>query len=145
MTIKEQIEADFMTAYKAKDMAKKNFLGVLRGAIKKQETQETKPLESTDENVLKVIKSMEKGILENIEGRKASSLDIAEQELELTYIKPYQPAQMSEDEIRVNIHQVIIESGETNAGKIMGLFNKTFAGKAFDNKIVSKLIKEELA
>lgn len=145
MLLKEKIEADFMTAYKAKDMTKKNFLGVLRGAIKKQETQEKNPLESTDENVLKAIKSLEKGILENIEGRKASNLDISEQELELTYIKPYQPTQMSEEEIRMNIHQVIIDSGETNAGKIMGLFNRTFSGKAFDNKLVSQLIKEELA
>lgn len=145
MTIKEQIEADFMTAYKAKDMTKKNFLGVLRGAIKKQETQESNPLESTDENVLKVIKSLEKGILENIEGRKVSDLDISEQELELTYIKPYQPAKMSEEEIRTNIHQVILDSGETNSGKIMGLFNRVFAGKSFDNKIVAQLIKEELA
>ncbi len=142
MTLKEQINADFLSAYKNKEMEKKNFLGVLKGAI---QTQEGKNIESTDENVLKVIKSIEKGILENIEGRKQTGLEITEQELELSYIKPYQPELMSEEEIRVNIHQVIIDSGETNMGKIMGLFNKTFAGKAFDNKTVSRLIKEELA
>jgi uncharacterized protein YqeY len=142
MTIKEQINADFMEAYKAKNMEKKNFLGVLKGAI---QTQEGKNIESTDENVLKVIKSLEKGINENIEGRKASGLDTAEQELELSYIKPYQPELMSEEEIRVNIHHVIINSGETNMGKIMGLFNKAYAGQAFDNKLVAQLIKEELA
>jgi uncharacterized protein YqeY len=73
------------------------------------------------------------------------NLDVSEQEAELSFIKPYQPALMSEEEIRVNIHQVIIDSGESNIGKIMGLFNKKFAGQAFDNKIVSKLLKEELA
>jgi uncharacterized protein YqeY len=142
MTILEQINADFIEAYKAKNMEKKNFLGVLKGSI---QTQEGKGFPATDENVLKVIKSMEKGVLENIEGRKTSALDTTEQELELSYLKPYQPELMSEDQIRVNIHQVILDSGETNMGKIMGLFNKAFVGQAFDNKVVAKLIKEELA
>lgn len=141
MTLKERINADFMEAYKAKDMMKKNFLGVLKGAI---QTQEGKNIESTDENVLKVIKSIEKGVNENIVGRVKTGLDIDEQNLELSYIFPYLPTLMSEEEIRVNIHQVIIDSGETNMGKIMGLFNKQFSGKA-DNNLVSKLIKEELA
>lgn len=142
MTLKEQINADFMEAYKAKDMNKKNFLSVLKGAI---QTQEGKSIESTDENVLKVIKSLEKGINESIEGLLFNGLPIEEQTNELAYLKPYLPTLMSEEEIRVNVHQVIIDSGETNMGKIMGLFNKTFIGKAFDNKIVSKIIKEELA
>lgn len=142
MTIKDQINTDFMEAYKAKNMEKKNFLGVLKGAI---QTQEGKNIESTDENVLKVIKSLEKGINENIEGRKATGLDTTEQELELSYIKPYQPELMSEDELRIKVQHVIFDSGETNMGKIMGIFNKTYAGQAFDNKIVGKLIKEELA
>lgn len=147
MTIKERITEDFMLAYKAKDMMKKNFLGVLKGAIQTQETKivDGNLVSSTDENVLKVIKSLEKGINENIEGRKQTGLDITEQELELSYLKPYQPELMSEDEIRINVHQVIIDSGETNMGKIMGLFNKTFNGKAFDNKTVGKIIKEELS
>ena len=141
MTIKERIHEDFMTAYKAKDMKKKDFLGVLKGNI---QTQEGKLIKSTDENVLKVIKSLEKGILENIEGRKTTGLDISEQELELSYLKPYQPVLMTEEEIRASVHQVILDSGEKNMGKIMGLFNKTYAGKHFDNKIVSQIIKEEL-
>lgn len=142
MTINERINADFMEAYKAKNMEKKNFLGVVKGTI---QTQEGKNIESTDENVLKVLKTIEKGINENIEGRKSSGLDITEQELELSFIKPYMPELMSEEQIRVNIHQVIIDSGETNMGKIMGLFNKAYAGQAFDNKLVAQLIKEELA
>ena len=64
---------------------------------------------------------------------------------ELAFIEPYLPKLMSEEEIRVNIHQVIMDSGETNMGKIMGLFNKAYAGQAFDNKEVARLIKAELA
>jgi uncharacterized protein YqeY len=130
-----------MEAYKAKNMEKKNFLGVLKGAI---QTQEGKNIESTDENVLKVIKSLEKGINENIEGRKATGLDTAEQELELSYIKPYQPELMGEDIIREKVRLIILEVGKANLGLLMGTFNKQNAGKAFDNKVVSNIIKEEL-
>ncbi len=147
MNLKEQINADFMEAYKNKDMNKKNFLGVVKGAIQTQESKKDQNgnfIESTDENVLKVLKSLEKGINETIDGLIFSGLPITEQEQELSYLKPYLPTLMSEEEIRVNVHQVIIASGETNMGKIMGLFNKTFNGKAFDNKLVSKIIKEEL-
>lgn len=142
MNIKDRINADFMEAYKAKDMKKKDFLGVLKGAI---QTQEGKLIPSSDENVLKVIKSLEKGINENIEGRKKIGLDISEQEMELTYIKPYQPEMMSEDVIREKVRLVIIEAGVKNIGAIMGMFNKQNQGLAFDNNVVSKIIKEELA
>ena len=59
MLLKEKINLDFVEAYKAKQMDKKNFLGVLKGAI---QAQEGRMIDSTDENVLKVIKAMEKGI-----------------------------------------------------------------------------------
>lgn len=142
MILKEKINADFMEAYKAKDMTKKNFLSVLKGAI---QTQEGKNIESTNENVLKVIKSMEKGILENIEARKQSGLDVSEQELELTHIKNYKPIEMSDDEIRVIVKDILSRVTNKNEGFLMGTFNKENVGKTFDNKIVSKIIKEELA
>lgn len=140
MTIKEKINTDFMEAYKAKDMIKKNFLGVLKGSI---QTQEGKNIESTDDNVLKVVKSMEKGVLENIEGRKTSGLDISEQELELSYLKPYLPTLMSENEVREAVRLIIIESANKNIGYLMGAFVKTYKGRA-DNNLVSKILKEEL-
>ena len=93
---------------------------------------------------LTAIKSMEKGVIENIEGRKSSGLDISEQELELSYLKPYQPSLMSEDEIRVIVKDLIGSATNKNLGFLMGMFNKTNTGKKFDNNVVSKVIKEEL-
>jgi len=143
MKIKEKINVDFMEAYKSKNMGKKNFLGVLKGAI---QTQEGKQIESTDENVLKVIKSFEKGINETIEGKIKLQLDIEEQKLELSYLQPYLPALMSEDEVRSIVKEIVSREGiNKNAGFLMGTFNKEQKGKAFDNKAVSKIITEELA
>lgn len=142
MLLKEKINADFMEAYKNKNMEKKNFLGVLKGTI---QTQEGKLIESTDENVLKVIKAFEKGIVETIESKKSLGQDTSNAELELGYLKPYMPVLMSEDEIRLAIKELLTRDGvNRNQGFLMGLFNKEQKGKGFDNKIVSRLITEEL-
>lgn len=142
MTLKETINIDFMEAYKSKNMVKKNFLGVLKGAL---QTQEGKQIESTDENVFKVIKSFEKGINETIEGKIKLQLDIEEQKLELSYLQPYLPTLMGEDEIRLIVKEIVSrEDINKNQGFLMGLFNKEQKGKAFDNKTVSKIINEEL-
>jgi uncharacterized protein len=140
MMLKDVINADFMSAYKEKNFIKKNFLGVLRGAI---QTQEGKNIESTDENVLKLIKSMEKGLKENIDYRIKVNLPITDEEIELSYLEPYIPKLMSEEEIREAVRLTILESTNTNIGYIMGMFVKTYKGNA-DNTLVLKIIKEEL-
>jgi uncharacterized protein YqeY len=142
MTLKEKINADFMEAYKSKDMEKKNFLGVLKGAI---QTQEGKQIESTDENVLKVIKAFEKGINETIESKTKIGEDVSQQLVEKKYLEVYLPTLMSDDEIRSIVKEFLSREGITkNQGFLMGLFNKEQKGKGFDNKTVSKIITEEL-
>lgn len=142
MTLKERINADFMEAYKSKDMEKKNFLGVLKGAI---QTQEGKQIESTDENVLRVIKAFEKGINETIESKTKIGEDVSQQLTEKKYLEVYMPTLMSEDEIRGVVKEFLSRDGvNKNQGFLMGLFNKEQKGKGFDNKTVSKIISEEL-
>jgi uncharacterized protein YqeY len=122
MTLKEKINADFMEAYKSKDMEKKNFLGVLKGAI---QTQEGKQIESTDENVLKVIKAFEKGINETIESKTKINEDVSQQLLEKQHLEVYMPALMSEEEIRGVVKEFLSRENITrNQGFLMGLFNK---------------------
>lgn len=142
MKLKERINIDFMEAYKSKNMGKKNFLSVLKGAI---QTQEGKQIESTDENVLRVIKSLENGILEMIENKIKLQLEIENEKLELSYLQPYLPTLMGEDEIHSIVKEIISREGiNKNQGFLMGLFNKEQKGKAFDNKTVSKIINEKL-
>jgi uncharacterized protein YqeY len=126
MTLKEQINADFLTAFKAKEMTKKNFLGLLKGEI---QNAELRGIPSTDENVLSVLKKMEKSL-------KQTNTDESLSELE--YLNPYLPQLMSGDEILAIIKECR-EKGLTSVGQIMGAFNKDYKGKA-DNQLVSKLI-----
>jgi uncharacterized protein YqeY len=143
MSLKERINTDFMEAYKAKNMEKKNFLGVLKGAI---QTQEGKMIESTDENVMKIIKAFEKGIKETLEGKTKLGEDTEQQKNELFFLQDYLPTLMSEDEVRGIVKEILSRDGiNRNQGFLMGTFNKEQNGKGFDNKSVSKIIMEELA
>ena len=128
--LKEIISKDFMTAFKTKDMNKKNFLGVVKGEI---QLQEGRGVESTDENVLKVLKKIEKSLKQT---------NTEESNVELGYIKKYLPEQMSEKEIKENVLEYTT-SGVVNIGQIMGRFNKEHKGKA-DNKLVSEIAKSIL-
>lgn len=142
MKIKEQINTDFIEAYKSKNMEKKNFLGVLKGAI---QTQEGNLIESTDENVLKVIKSFEKSIKQTIEAKVKLDESTFQQEMELTYLEPYLPKLMSESEISSIIDEILSRPNiNRNIGFLMGVFNKENNTKAFDNKVVSNLISSKL-
>ena len=128
MTLQEQISADFMTAFKAKDMPKKTFLGLLKGEIQNESSKATF---KGDESVLAIVKKMEKSLKE---------VGDEDSNRELTYIEAYLPTLMSEEAVRDEVTR-LINGGANNIGAIMGAFNKEFAGKA-DNKMVSQIARE---
>jgi uncharacterized protein YqeY len=130
MTLKEQINADFMTAFKNKEMEKKNFLGVVKGEI---QNEEGRTGTATDEVVLGILKKMEKSLTQT---------NTSESLKELEYIKPYLPTLMSEEKIREIVMGYKL-NGLLKPGVMMGEFNKNFKGLA-DNRIVSKIVQEIL-
>jgi uncharacterized protein YqeY len=128
MNLKEKINADFISAFKAKDMERKNFLGLLKSEIQNEEGRGTV---TTDGTVLIILRKME----------KALKLTNDPQSLvELSYMDPYLPSLMTEEQIRT-IVKGYKDSGLTNAGQIMGQFNKEHKGLA-DNKLVSSIVAE---
>jgi uncharacterized protein YqeY len=132
MSLKEQINADFMTAFKAKEMEKKNFLGVVKGEIQNEESRNGGV---TDESVMNILKKMEKSL-------KQTNTEETLRELE--YIKPYLPTLMSDDEIEKVILGYYNDKGLSNMGDMMKEFNANFKGKA-DNKAVSCVINKVIA
>ena len=130
MKLIEQIKEDFMTAYKAKEMEKKDFLGVLKTEV----TKETKTPEDTA--VVSIIKSMIKN---------AAKTDSLTKE-ELTILEAYLPKQMSEDELTNVVKTFITDnglSGMPNMGKVMGYLKSNFDGE-YDGGLASKIVKENL-
>ena len=131
MSLIEKISKDFMSAYKAKDMEKKNFLGV----IKTEVTKETKTPE--DSYVIGKLKSM----IKNAEATNSLT------EYELGIINNYLPTQMTEDVLRVTIGDFITKeelSTMKDMGKIMAYLKSNFEGE-YDGKLASTITKELLS
>lgn len=141
-TLKQKIQADFIAAFKlgAEGRFKKDLLGVIKSAITAEE-QKPNAKEVGDVEVMAVLKSIRKGIKEVVD-----LSGTPESIKELSIVDSYLPQQMSEEEIRTAVEQVISEIGAKSPaemGKVMGGFNSKFAGKA-DGKIVSNIVKELL-
>lgn len=135
MTLIEKINTDFMEAFKAKNMDKKTFLGL----VKTEATKDSK--EPSDADVVKVLKKFEKSLLSIIEGNQTKDFppqDWTTQD-ELYIVQSYLPKQMSEEEIDAKIKEVV-EGGADNIGAIMGAFQ----GLEVDRKIVSQKAKQIL-
>ena len=128
--LRERINQDFMTAFKAKDMNKKNFLGVIKGEIQNAELRGISP---TDENVIGILKKMEKSLIQT---------NTADALKELEYIAPYLPVMMSESLCREKV-AMMIGSGVTTMNQIMAEFNKHYKGLV-DNKMLSEVVKAAL-
>jgi len=62
-------------------------------------------------------------------------------------IEKFLPQQLSADELKTELKQIISETGASSPadmGKVMGVATKKFAGKA-DGKTISALVKQLLA
>ena len=74
--------------------------------------------------------------------------DLAKDEItELEYLEVYLPEQMSEDEVRKIVKEIILQVGASSPadmGKCMGPLMGRLNGKA-DGKLISQLVREELS
>lgn len=150
MSLAEKINQDFLTAFKAKQDTEVSVLRMLKASLTNKEIEKKLPKgdKLSDDDILAVIKS-------EIKKRKDSSLsysqagrnDLSEQEdKEVVILDKYLPEQMSEDEVKNIIIQVIKEtgaSGPADFGKVMGAVMVKTKNQA-DGQIVSKIVKEEL-
>jgi uncharacterized protein YqeY len=129
--LKEKIDKDFITAFKAKDSVTKNLLSVVKGeitTIEKNTGQSPLP----DADVIKILSKVSKNLKETIDQTGDESSKV-----ELAIIEAYLPKQMSKDEITSKVSS-LVNAGVVNIGAIM----KEFASLPADKKIVSEVIKE---
>lgn len=139
--IKEQINKDYMTAFKAKNVVEKNLLSVVKAEIQTVE-KNTGVDNLSDEEVLKILTKTSKSLKETIKSLSpidGKGEDIVQACVELAIIEAYLPKQMSKEEITQKVTE-IVNSGVTNIGAIM----KEFSQFPADKKVVSEVIKEIL-
>lgn len=131
MTLKEKINADFMTAFKSKNMVAKSILSVVKGEIQTVE----KNIGSdnlSDVEVTKILTKTVKSLKETI-----TLSNDEKSKVELSVIEVYLPKQMSKEEVTAKVTE-LVNSGITQIGAIM----KEFSTLPADKKMVSESIKE---
>jgi uncharacterized protein YqeY len=141
MKLKEKINADYMTAFRAKNTIAKNLLSVIKGEI--QTTEKNTGVENmSDEDVMKILKKTVKSLKET-----NASFPSAQTAEELFIAEAYLPTQMSEEDVRTAVDEIIASMRTTltvkEMGKVMGQFNSKYAGLA-DGKLVSQAVKDAL-
>jgi uncharacterized protein YqeY len=131
--IKEQINKDYMKAFKERDTVKKNLLSVVKGEI--QTHEKNQGIENmSDDEVTKILNKMAKSLREVFV--TDSSQVLTDVKIELDIIEAYLPKQMSREEISLKLEE-LYGSGITQMGDIM----KAFSALPADKKVVSELIK----
>lgn len=146
MSLEEKINADLKAAMLAKDQQKSEAIRGIKATILLLKSS-GKPVTEDDE--IKALQKMVKQRKESAEIYSAQNRkDLADVELfQLSVIEQYLPQQLSEEEIKSAISQIISQtnaSSPADFGKVMGMAMKQFAGKA-DGKIISAMVKELLS
>lgn len=145
MSLEEKINADIKSAMLAKEAQKLEALRAIKSAIILLKTSaEGLTLESEIKAVQKMVKQRKETAELYISQNRQ---DLADVELaQATIIEAYLPAQMSNDELRATIKEIIVSVGASSPadmGKVMGVASKQLSGKA-DGKAISTLVKELL-
>lgn len=148
MSLEEKINNDIKAAMLAKEKEKLNALRAIKSALLLLKTEKA-GAEITPEAELGLLQKLVKQRKESAELYKSQNRqDLYEEEMaQYEVITQYLPAQMSADEIKNVVSQLIADnniSGIKEMGKLMGLATKQLAGKA-DNKTVAEIVKSLLS
>ncbi len=147
MSLQDQLLAEMNKAAKARDRIKLSTVRLIRSAIKNKEIEKRKPLE--DEEILKVISSMIRQRGESIQlFRKGGREDLVKkEEAELMILQSFLPEQLSEEQIKKLIDEVLKETEATtfkDMGKVMRTLMPKIAGRA-DGAKVNQMVREKLS
>lgn len=146
--LEEKILNDYKEAMKSRDTLKSSVLSFLRAdmmnlAVAKKENK------LDDSEAISVIKKQIKQRQDSIEQfTKGARLEMAEKEKkELEILKKYLPPELSAEEIKKIIDEVVVSTGAQgmkDMGKVMKELSAKVAGQA-DGKLVSDLVRERLS
>lgn len=146
MTLKERLNDDMKQAMKTQDKERLATIRLARAAILFVEKNEQREL--TDDDVIGLLAKeikQRKDAIEAVEG--TDRLEYVEKiRREIEILSGYLPRQMTVDEIRQLVQNVIARvgaQGPKDTGKVMAALMPEVKGKA-DGKLVSQFVKESL-
>ncbi len=151
MGLKDQINQDLKDAMKSGDKNKVNAVRAIRAALLEKEVslRVGGKAELNEEQELEVVMSLAKKRKDSIQQYQDAGRNdlVATEQAELAVIDAYLPAQMSDEEIRNVIQEIITKAGATSMkdmGKVMGAAMKQLKGKVDGGK-VQEIVKSALS
>jgi uncharacterized protein len=149
MSLEQTIMTDLKTAMLAKDEAAMRSLRAIKAAILLAKTSEGASGELKEEEEVKLLQKLVKSRKDSLEiFQQQNRPELAKkEEEEIAIIEKFLPKQLSADEVKAIVTEIIAATGATSQadmGKVMGAATKQLAGKA-DGKTISAMVKELLA
>lgn len=146
MSLLTTLNDDIKTAMKAKDKETLAVLRMLKTAIQNDQIKAGRELNGEEElTVLSREMKQRKDSLSEFE--KAGRYDLVEKvKVEIAIVEKYMPQQLTEEEIRQLVQEVMTQTGATSPkdfGKVMGAMMPKVKGKADGNQ-VNAIVKELL-
>ncbi len=143
----DKFQDDMKAALKAGNRAAVTAYRNILAKLKTEQINQGKKL--TREDSLKVIGKYVKQLKDSIaQYEKANRQDLAEKEkFELSILEKYLPKQLTEEEIREIVKQVVTETGAAgmkDMGKVMSGVMKQLAGRG-DGKLAQQIVRELLS
>jgi uncharacterized protein YqeY len=149
MNLEQKVMDGIKEAMKARNEAYLRSFRAIKAEIIKAKTEPGAGGEINADTEFKLLQKMVKqrrDALDIYKQQNREDLARIEQE-ELDIISTFLPAQMSEEDLKKELQQIINETGASSPadmGKIMGIATKKLAGKA-ESKAISAAVKELLA
>lgn len=149
--LKDKLADDLKTAMRARDQVRLRTIRSLRAALMEKEIAQREGGSATlsDDEELAVVQKQAKqrrDAIDQYEKAEREDLRIREAE-ELAVIEEYLPRQLSEDEIRDAVREVIATTGGTSMadmGKVMGAAMEKLRGRA-EGRTVQQIVRELLS
>ena len=149
MNLEQKVMAEMKDAMRSKDEATLRGLRAIKAEIIKAKTEPGAGGEISADKEMSLLQKMVKQRKDSLEiYQQQSREDLAKKEQEeIAVIERFLPKQLSEEELKSELKQIISETGASSPadmGKVMGAAIKKLAGRA-DGKTISAAVKELLA
>ena len=148
MTLEQRINEEIKQAMLAKEAQRLAALRAVKAAILLEKTSGAAH-ELTDADVVKIMQKLVKQRKESAQlYKEAGREELAANELaEAGFIEVFLPKQLSAEELKANLTEIIAEVGAqspADMGKVMGVATKRLAGLA-DGREISAAVKQLLS
>jgi uncharacterized protein len=150
MSLKSQVESGIKDAMRAKEADTLRALRAIKSLILLEETKPgSTPGDLSADDELKLLTKAAKQRRESADIYRTQGREdlLKVEEAELAIIEQFLPKQLTEEEVKVKLQEIIARTGASapsDMGKVMGVATKELAGQA-DGRVVSTLVKSLLA